>query len=147
MNRTLQYIGIAALIYFAITSAGSAVAERLKIGKIRFRIQKFDLSGLHIKLFLPVLNQTPIPLPYDRFSGTLSYGPYKIADVNVVQGKVLSPGQEINNTIDVRVPYENLLGTVAGVIGSRQFLNGLFLKGQLVSKNIVIPINQNIQVL
>lgn len=147
MDKTLQYIGIGALIYFVVVKGAKAVSERLKIGKIRFKIQKFDLTGLHIKLYLPVLNQTPIPLPYDSFSGTLSYGPYKIADVNVVQGKVLSPGQEISNTIDVRVPYENLLGTIAGVIGTKQFLNGLFLKGQLVSKNVVIPINQNIQVL
>lgn len=147
MKQLFNLAGLFAIGYLVATWLGGALADRIKIDTPKIQIIGIRQGNFALSLIIPVLNNTPIPLPFDSFMGQLLYGGTPLANVLVNSGIVISPGERINITADVRVPLADLTGNLAALISSGQYLQSFRLVGNAVSANVVIPIDQDIRIL
>jgi hypothetical protein len=144
--KPLELVGIGALVYFVGQYLASNIASKLVIGQISFSNLGSSFTGLNLRINIPILNQSAVPLPIDQFFGGLYYGDqYKLADLAIPTGLTIVPGEQIILPIDTYVDYASLSGQLVDIFQTGNFLNALKVKGNLQSSGLTIPINQNLQ--
>lgn len=146
MDKLLKLIGIGAIIYFVSNKLGRELSNRISVGKITIQIRK-AFPEFNLRLFIPVINNTPLSLPFDRFAGKLYYGNVPLADMDVSDPTTLEAGETITTELDVKVGYDNVTEQIANILQGGQILNRFYVKGYVYSSGVIIPIDQNIQII
>jgi len=147
MNNLLQYAGIAALLYFIAQKGGNALANRIRVGNIRMRIDRLDVQFLRARIFMPVINNSPVSIPFDWFRGQLFYANRPLGDVGINRPFTLEANDTVELEIAVEIPLWEAAGNVLDLILAGQYLNSFSVRGNISSNNVIFPVNQNIQII
>ena len=147
MNATVRNMALVVLTYHFLKSTAGEMAKRIIVGQPTITFSGIGVQGIRAKLNLPVTNNTPAPLPIDSFKGALFYGPHKLAQIVMINGAVIRSGQKKVFSIDVRADFIEVGEEILNFVGSGNLIHPLYIKGQLVSANIVFPVNHKIRVL
>jgi len=139
---TLEWAGIAALLYFGLQYLGSAISSKIGVGKILIKVKNLTFSGVTVELTLPIINNTDISLPVSSFYGQLLYGTYALADLQV-QGPVSVAAKSTTPLfVDAAISFAELSGQLVSMIQSGEWINALRVKGTLNADGLNIPVNQ-----
>lgn len=145
-QKLLSYVGIGALFYFGAQWLSANVSRRLKVGTPKLDITDSNLLELNAKLTIPLENLTPVAIPINSFSGVVTYGNYILANI-AIQNITLQGNESVDIPIDIRIVYAYLAQQLIGLISSGNYLNNLYVKGEILSAGLIIPVNQKIRVL
>ena len=145
MDAIVRNIGLLAIGYYLIKQGSGAISQRIIPGVPTIRFTNLNISGIRAKISLPITNNTPAPLPLDSFIGALWYGPHQLAQVNFTTPVMIRPGQTQVLPINAVTDFAQVGQEILDFVGSGQLLHPLYIKGNLISVRLVIPINQKIQ--
>ena len=147
MENLFKLFGIGALLYTILQKVGYGIAEKISVGQIKFKVLGTSFSALNARLSIPFINASNVSLPVDAFKGQILYGQYQLANINLTNAIILNAGQTITSEFNLRIEYSNLASQLSQLIQDGSYLNNLRIKGHVVSKGIVIPVDQNIQLI
>lgn len=123
------------------------VSRKIYVKSMRVKIPKIDLAKITLRLIVEVVNNSGVGVPIDAITGVLKYGNDPISAVNLPSSLVIKGNQTTLMELDLIIPYENLTEQVLKIVKNGTWYRGLYFEGHVVSKGILIPIKQNIQVL
>ncbi len=142
--KPLEIIGAGLLLSWLFKSAGNSVVNKLQVQKIKIDQPVFTFDGAHIDLYFTIKNNGLISLPLDGFSGVLKYGDTSLSSLSISQSTTLEAGSISVVPASAFIGFAQLANELLDLIQSGDFLNGLYVKGNLISSSVNIPINQPI---
>lgn len=135
--------GLAAVAVMALQ-----VSRKIYVKSMRVKIPKMDFAKVTLRLIIDVVNNSGVGVPIDAVTGTLRYGSDPISAVNLPVGVLIKGNQTTSMELDLVIPFQNLSEQVIKLVKNGTWYRGLYFDGHVVSKGILIPINNfNIQVL
>lgn len=140
----MALIGIGAFGYWLFTSVSKHITNNLSLDKATLSFGKISLSGVPFTLNLHVRNNTSIALPLDAFSGYLTYGPGELAPINISNSVVIEPHNISVISVKSALNLINLSSSIADIIKSGKYLQGVRIRGYLTVKGVDFPIDKEI---
>ena len=134
--------GVAAIGVLALN-----VSRKIYVKSMRVKVPKIDFAKVTLRLVLEIVNNSGVGVPIDAITGVLKYGNDPISGVNLPTSLVIKGNQTTSMELDLIIPFENLTEQVIKLVKNGTWYRGLYFEGHVVSKGILIPIKQNIQVL
>jgi len=147
IENWLKILGIAALAAVAVGGVGWGVAQKIYVKGISAKVKQWTFSKVSLLMTMQIVNKTPLNVPVDAIRGVLLYGKYPVAQILATQKQVLAGNQTADFVLDVEIPYDNLIAQVKEIFRVKNFYNGLYFDGIVVSGGVNIKIYQNIQIL
>lgn len=144
MKNLLALLGIGAFGYWLFTSVSNHVTNNLSLAKATLSFGKISLSGVPFTLNLHVRNDTSLALPLDAFSGYMTYGNNELAPINLSSSVVVEPHHISVITIKSALNLINLSSSIAYIIKSGKYLQGVRIRGYLTVKGVDFPIDKEI---
>ena len=144
MKNLLALLGIGAFGYWLFTSVSNHVSNNLSLAKATLSFGKISLSGVPFTLNLHVRNDTVIALPLDAFSGNITYGNSELAPININNPIVIAPHQVSIVTVKSNLNLINISKSIADIIKSGKYLQGVRIRGFITVKNVDFPIDKEI---
>lgn len=123
------------------------VSRKVYVKSIKVRIPKIDFAKVTLRLAVEVVNNSGVGLPVDAITGVLKYGNDPISGVNLPTSIVIKGNQSTSFDLDLIVPFQNLSQQVIKMFKDGTWYRYIYFEGYIVSKGVLIPIKQNIQVL
>lgn len=151
-QKLMSTVGWLALIGAGFYIFSMRVASQFIVGNVRatgFRLQELFSTGmLRGKLIIPIDNRSPISAPIERFEGVILYRNYlPLANVVIADPVVLRAGESTDMIVDVNVGLGTLTDSVVRAIQDNAYFPSFYIKGKAYTSGVVIPINQNIQII
>lgn len=131
----------------AVAALALNVGRKIYVKSMRVKVPKIDLAKVTLRLVLEIVNNSGVGVPIDAITGVLKYGNDPISGVNLPTSLVIKGNQTTSMELDLIIPFENLTEQVIKLVKNGTWYRGLYFEGHVVSKGILIPIKQNIQVL
>lgn len=139
-KNALNLIGLLAIGYFLLNKGFNFLSSNIFPGTPSGRVKGANFASLTIALTLPLINKTPLPIPVDAFKGKLWFGQHQISDIALQSGVVVDGNSSGNFVFDIQIRYDQLGTQLVNILQAKDFVNALYISGQLVTKDIVIPI-------
>ena len=131
----------------AVAALALNVGRKIYVKSMRVKVPKIDFAKVTLRLVIEVVNNSGVGVPIDAITGVLKYGSDPISGVNLPTSLVIKGNQTTSMELDLIIPFENLTEQVIKLVKNGTWYRGLYFEGHVVSKGILIPIKQNIQVL
>lgn len=131
----------------AVAALALNVGRKIYVKSMRVKVPKIDFAKVTLRLVLEIVNNSGVGVPIDAITGVLKYGNDPISGVNLPTSLVIKGNQTTSMELDLIIPFENLTEQVIKLVKNGTWYRGLYFEGHVVSKGILIPIKQNIQVL
>lgn len=152
MAKTRKKGGIQPWMYVVaglgiVAAVALNVSRKIYVKSMKIKIPKIDFAKVTLRLIIEVVNNSGVGVPIDAITGVLKYGNDPISAVNLPSSLVIKGNQTTLMELDLIIPYENLTEQVLKIVKNGTWYRGLYFEGHVVSKGILIPIKQNIQVL
>ncbi|MBK7359511.1 MAG: LEA type 2 family protein [Saprospiraceae bacterium] len=144
MKNLLALIGIGAFGYWLFTSASKHISNNLSLDKATLSFGKVSLTGVPFTLNLHVRNNTSYALPLDAFSGYMTYGNNELAPINISSSVVIEPHRISIVSVKSALNLINLSSSIADIIKSGKYLQGVRIRGYLTVKGVDFPIDKEI---
>jgi hypothetical protein len=142
--KTLELVGVGALVIWGITKLGSFLSNQISVGSIKLKVFGTTPAGTTVRLFIPVENKAQVAYPFEAFQGNLFYGNYNLGFVSV-PGPVLIPAAGTTTIqTDVYVPFANMANNIVAMIVNGEWLNAIVVKGTLHAAGLKLPVSQTI---
>lgn len=123
------------------------VSRKVYVKSIKVRIPKIDFAKVTLRLAVEIVNNSGVGLPIDAITGVLKYGNDPISGVNLPTSVVIKGNQSTTLDLDLIVPFQNLSEQVIKLFKDGTWYRYIYFEGHIVSKGVMIPIKQNIQIL
>lgn len=147
MRKTLEWIGIGAIIFWGLSKLGGYLSSKIIIGNIKFKLINTTPAGTTVRLYIPVENKAQVAYPFEAFLGNLFYGNYNLGVVSVPGPVQIPAAGSTTIQTDVYVPFSNLASNIVAMIVNGEWLNALVVKGILQAAGVKIPITQTISLI
>lgn len=131
----------------AVAALALNVGRKIYVKSMRVKVPKIDFAKVTLRLVLEIVNNSGVGVPIDAITGVLKYGNDPISGVNLPTSLIIKGNQTTSMELDLIIPFENLTEQVIKLVKNGTWYRGLYFEGHVVSKGILIPIKQNIQVL
>ena len=131
----------------AVAALALNIGRKIYVKSMRVKVPKIDFAKVTLRLVLEIVNNSGVGVPIDAITGVLKYGNDPISGVNLPTSLVIKGNQTTSMELDLIIPFENLTEQVIKLVKNGTWYRGLYFEGHVVSKGILIPIKQNIQVL
>lgn len=131
----------------AVAALALNVGRKIYVKSMRVKVPKIDFAKVTLRLVIEVVNNSGVGVPIDAITGVLKYGSDPISAVNLPTSIVIKGNQTTLMELDLIIPFQNLTEQVIKLVKNGTWYRGLYFEGHVVSKGILIPIKQNIQVL
>lgn len=131
----------------AVAAVALNVSRKIYVKSVKVNVPKIDFAKVTLRLVMEIVNQSGVGVPIDAITGVLKYGNDPISGVNLPTGVVIKGNQTTSIELDLIVPFQNLSTQVIDMFKKGTWYRGLYFEGYVVSKGILIPIKQNIQLL
>ena len=123
------------------------VSRKVYVKAIRVKIPRIDFSTVTLRLMIEVVNNSGVGLPIDAITGNLLYGKDPISLVNLPSSVVIKSKDTTTMELDLVVPFKNLSDQLIKMFNDGTWYRYVYFEGHIVSKGVLIPIKQNIQIL
>jgi len=134
--------GVAAIGVLALN-----VSRKIYVKSIRVKIPKLDFAKVTLRMLVEIVNQSGVGVPIDGITGVLKYGSDPISGVNLPTSVVIKAKNTTTMELDLIVPYQNLSEQVLKMFKTGTWYRGIYFEGHVLSKGVLIPVKQNIQIL
>lgn len=131
----------------AVAAVALNVSRKIYVKSVKVKVPKIDFAKVTLRLVMEIVNQSGVGVPIDAITGVLKYGNDPISGVNLPAGVLIKGNQTTSIELDLIVPFQNLSTQVIDMFKKGTWYRGLYFEGHVVSKGILIPIKQNIQLL
>lgn len=123
------------------------VSQKIYVKTIRVKIPRIDFAKITLRLMIEIVNNSGVGVPIDGITGTLKYGNDPIGGVNLPTSVVIKSKTTTTIELDIIVPFQNLSEQVIKMFKDGTWYRYIYFEGHVLSKGILIPIKQNIQIL
>lgn len=134
--------GVAAIGVLALN-----MSRKVYVKSIRVKIPRIDFAKITLRLAMEIVNNSGVGLPVDGITGTLKYGKDPIGMVELPTSVVIKSKSKTTVELDIIVPFQNLSEQVIKMFKDGSWYRYVYFEGHVLSKGILIPIKQNIQIL
>jgi len=143
-DKLIKYGGIAAMVILAGQKAATAAANQVLVDAVSVTVNSRSPVGFDVSIDVFIDNNLPVTVSIDNFIADIKYGTAILSHLTLPQPVVISASSITPIRFNTIIKIADLLASGLEVAQSGQYLNGLTIKGKVITPDLVIRINQAI---
>lgn len=143
-NKFLYWAGMAALAYLVFQQVGGFVASKISFAVPQVKKKSLTPVGLQVEVTQPVTNNLPVSFPIDQIQGAILYGERQLSSMMSDSSTVLEANSTTNLKLNMDINFQNLASNVVDLIVGGEYLQGVYLKGFVMSDGVMYPFKNKI---